>query len=123
MPHVAMIGCQHHNPPRVTRQFQKGTQRTDPIDRPIVPNLFRTVQPVVDGIDDHADDPVVGRQNRLAQVITDNASGTFRDFLLVKQHRWVFLVADLPQRRMGLEVTLLVGRIASGQDARQQGRP
>ena len=42
----------------------------------------------------------------------DDASGPFRDFLLVEQDGRMLLVADCLQRRVRLEVPLLDGRIA-----------
>ena len=75
---MAVVAGQDHHPPRVTGQLQQRAERADPIDRPVVPNLLRPAQAVVDGVDDDADDPVVRGQDRLAQVITDDPSGTLR---------------------------------------------
>ena len=122
MPNVAVVAGKDHHPPGISRQFEYGTQRTDPIDRPIVPNLLSATQPVVDGVEDNADDLVVCRENRLAEIVADNPSGPFRDFLLVEQHRGIPLVADVLQGRVRLEVAFLDRRIAFDQLARQQGR-
>ena len=59
MPNVAVVAGKNHHPPRIPRQLEYGAEGADPVDRPIVPYLLGAAQPVVDGVDDDADDLVV----------------------------------------------------------------
>ena len=56
---MTVVAGQDDDSPRIPRQFEDRTQGTDSIDRPIFPDLLSATQPVVDGVEDNADDLVV----------------------------------------------------------------
>ena len=69
MPDVTVVAGEDDDPARVSGQLQERAQRADAIDRPVITDLLGAGEPVVDGVDDDADDPMVRRQDgpRLAR--------------------------------------------------------
>ena len=107
MPHMTVVAGENHHSVCISCPLQERCQRTDPVDRPVVPYLLGATQAIIDSVDDHADDAVLGFEDFVIHVFAQHASGTFRDFRLVEKDGWMPLVAQFSQRRVRLEVSFL----------------
>src|SRR6185437_3958939 len=109
MPHMAVVAGENHHSICISCPLQERCQRAYPVDRPVVPYLLGAAEAIIDSVDDHADDAVLGFKDGVVRVLAQHPSGTFRDFRLVEKDRRVPLVAHFPQCRVRLEVPLLDG--------------
>ena len=120
MPDVTVVAGEDDDPTGISGELQERAKWADAIDRPVITNLLGAGKPIVDGVDDDADYPMIWRQDRPAQVITYHPTSPLGHFFLVKEDRGILPVAALPQVRIRLEVSLLDVRISALDLPRQE---
>ena len=90
-------------------------------DSPVIDDLLGGARPVINCVDHHPDNTVIGGHEHFSQVVRKAASAPLGDLFLVNEKWRIPLVTAPAQSCIGLEILLLDTRVAAGQSPRIGG--